>query len=210
MVVNDVRKVLEVISSDWCWLSASLSGPCLRRDLLNWMLATSCEQGHLDVVQLLVQSYDADAKDCAIHSDEFAVINGLPLYAAARAGRETHRNTLQTPSILVYVGDVKLRRLIDLECFCLLSIFFCFLRRCCFVFNNILFVLTVTCMMLTSFETVYLKEEFAHINVLFLCFIFSCLHTLSPILLVLDIWMGHFSACKTPYYIHLEFQKLPS
>ena len=88
--------------------------------------------------------------------------------------------------------------------------FFCFLRRCCFVFNNILFVLTVTCMMLTSFETVYLKEEFTHINVSFLCFIFSCLHTLSPILLVLDIWMGHFSACKTPYYIHLEFQKLPS
>ncbi|KAM8762163.1 leucine-rich repeat serine/threonine-protein kinase 1 [Acanthopagrus schlegelii] len=66
----------------------SIPGPCLRRDLLNWMLATSCEQGHLDVVQLLVQSYDADAKDCAIHSDEFAVINGLPLYAAARAGNE--------------------------------------------------------------------------------------------------------------------------
>ena len=132
MVVDDVRKVLEVISSDWCWLSASLSGPCLRRDLLNWMLATSCEQGHLDVVQLLVQSYDADAKDCAIHSDEFAVINGLPLYAAARAGRETHGNTLQTPSILVYVGDVKLRRLIDLECFCLLSIFFLFFAKVLF------------------------------------------------------------------------------
>lgn len=68
-------------------MSGFLSGPCLRKDLLNWMLATSCQQGHLDVVQLLVLSYDADVRDCAIHSDEFAVITGLPLYAAARAGR---------------------------------------------------------------------------------------------------------------------------
>ncbi|KAF0043650.1 hypothetical protein F2P81_004987 [Scophthalmus maximus] len=66
----------------------SIPGPCLRRDLLNWMLATSCQQGHLDVVRLLVHCYDADAKDCAIHSDEFAVVTGLPLYAAARAGNE--------------------------------------------------------------------------------------------------------------------------
>lgn len=53
------------------------------------MLATSCQQGHLEVVRLLVHSYNADAKDCAIHSDEFAVISGLPLYAAAEAGRDT-------------------------------------------------------------------------------------------------------------------------
>ncbi|XP_069384545.1 leucine-rich repeat serine/threonine-protein kinase 1 isoform X2 [Paralichthys olivaceus] len=66
----------------------SIPGPCLRRDLLNWMLATSCQQGHLDVVRLLVLSYEADAKDCAIQSDEFAVVTGLPLYAAARAGSE--------------------------------------------------------------------------------------------------------------------------
>ncbi|KAM9317959.1 leucine-rich repeat serine/threonine-protein kinase 1 [Pholidichthys leucotaenia] len=66
----------------------SIPGPCLRRDLLNWMLATSCQQGHLDVVCLLVHSYDADARDCAIHSDEFAVITGLPLYAAAESGNE--------------------------------------------------------------------------------------------------------------------------
>ncbi|CAK6975851.1 leucine-rich repeat serine/threonine-protein kinase 1 [Scomber scombrus] len=66
----------------------SIPGPCLRRDLLNWMLATSCQEGHLDVVQLLVHSYQADAKNCAIHCDEFAVIHGLPLYAAARAGNE--------------------------------------------------------------------------------------------------------------------------
>lgn len=52
------------------------------------MLATSCQEGHLDVVRLLVQSYDADAKDCAIHSDEFAVITGLPLYAASQASKD--------------------------------------------------------------------------------------------------------------------------
>ncbi|XP_071765006.2 leucine-rich repeat serine/threonine-protein kinase 1 [Centroberyx gerrardi] len=66
----------------------SVPGPCLRRDLLNWMLATACQQGHLDVVRLLVHSYKVDAQDCAIHSDEFAVITGLPLYAAARSGNE--------------------------------------------------------------------------------------------------------------------------
>lgn len=75
------------------WLCLWLcSGHCLRGDLLNWMLATACQQGHLDVVRLLVQGYGADAKDCAIHSNEFAVITGLPLYAAARAGKERHRD----------------------------------------------------------------------------------------------------------------------
>lgn len=72
----------------------SLPGPCLKKDLLNWMLATSCEQGHLDMVRLLVHGYDADVKDCAIHSDEFAIITGLPLYAAARAGNEEIANFL--------------------------------------------------------------------------------------------------------------------
>uniref|UniRef100_A0A7N6BXJ9 non-specific serine/threonine protein kinase n=1 Tax=Anabas testudineus TaxID=64144 RepID=A0A7N6BXJ9_ANATE len=57
-----------------------------QRDLLNWMLAESCQQGHLDMVQLLVNSYNADAKDCAVHSNEFAIITGLPLYAAVQAG----------------------------------------------------------------------------------------------------------------------------
>ncbi|XP_028257720.1 leucine-rich repeat serine/threonine-protein kinase 1 [Parambassis ranga] len=66
----------------------SIPGPCLRRDLLNWMLATSCQQGHLEVVRLLVHSYDADTRDFAIHSDEFAVITGLPLYAAAQANNK--------------------------------------------------------------------------------------------------------------------------
>ncbi|CAL8404626.1 unnamed protein product [Boreogadus saida] len=66
----------------------SVPGPCLRADLLNWMLATACRRGHLDVVRLLVQAYNADARDCGIHSDEFAVITGLPLYAAAQAANE--------------------------------------------------------------------------------------------------------------------------
>jgi hypothetical protein len=51
------------------------------------MLATACRRGHLDVVRLLVHAYNADARDCGIHSDEFAVITGLPLYAAAQAGK---------------------------------------------------------------------------------------------------------------------------
>lgn len=71
------------------WTSSP--GPCLKKDLLNWMLATSCEQGHLDLVRLLVHGYDADVRDCAIHSNEFAVITGLPLYAAARAGRKSQQ-----------------------------------------------------------------------------------------------------------------------
>ncbi|KAK5935940.1 hypothetical protein CgunFtcFv8_021250 [Champsocephalus gunnari] len=66
----------------------SIPGPCLRRDLLNFMLTTSCQQGQLDVVRLLVHGYAADTKDCAVHSDAFAVITGLPLYAAAQAGNE--------------------------------------------------------------------------------------------------------------------------
>ncbi|XP_031425211.1 leucine-rich repeat serine/threonine-protein kinase 1 isoform X2 [Clupea harengus] len=66
----------------------SIPSHCLRRDLLNWMLATACQQGHLEVVKLLVLSYQADAEDCAIHNNEFAVITGLPLYAAARAGKK--------------------------------------------------------------------------------------------------------------------------
>lgn len=56
---------------------------------MNCLLATACQHGHLDVVRLLVQSYDADVKDFAIHSDEFAVLCGLPLYAAAQASKNT-------------------------------------------------------------------------------------------------------------------------
>ncbi|XP_051969455.1 leucine-rich repeat serine/threonine-protein kinase 1 [Xyrauchen texanus] len=66
----------------------SIPPPCIRKELLNWMLATACQQGHLEVVKLLVQMYNADAKDCSVHSGEFAIITGLPLYAAARAGNK--------------------------------------------------------------------------------------------------------------------------
>uniref|UniRef100_A0A672LW85 non-specific serine/threonine protein kinase n=1 Tax=Sinocyclocheilus grahami TaxID=75366 RepID=A0A672LW85_SINGR len=64
----------------------SIPRPCVRKDLLNWMLATACQQGHLEVVKLLVHTYNADTEDCAVHSGEFAIITGLPLYAAAQAG----------------------------------------------------------------------------------------------------------------------------
>ncbi|XP_054916004.1 leucine-rich repeat serine/threonine-protein kinase 1 isoform X2 [Poeciliopsis prolifica] len=66
----------------------SIPGVSLKRDLVNCLLATACQQGHLDVVRLLVHSYNADVKDFAIHSDEFAVLCGLPLYAAAQASNE--------------------------------------------------------------------------------------------------------------------------
>ncbi|XP_063044904.1 leucine-rich repeat serine/threonine-protein kinase 1 isoform X2 [Engraulis encrasicolus] len=64
----------------------SIPRHCLRKELLNWMLATACQQGQLEVVRLLVLGYQADAEDCAIRHNDFAVITGLPLYAAARAG----------------------------------------------------------------------------------------------------------------------------
>uniref|UniRef100_A0A8C1G8M5 non-specific serine/threonine protein kinase n=1 Tax=Cyprinus carpio TaxID=7962 RepID=A0A8C1G8M5_CYPCA len=66
----------------------SIPRPCVRKDLLNWMLAAACQQGHLEVVKLLVHTYNADAEDCAVHSGEFAIITGLPLYAAAQAGNK--------------------------------------------------------------------------------------------------------------------------
>lgn len=50
------------------------------------MLATACQRGHVEVVKLLVHTYNADTEDCAVHSGEFAIISGLPLYAAAQAG----------------------------------------------------------------------------------------------------------------------------
>ncbi|KAJ8247618.1 hypothetical protein GJAV_G00248350 [Gymnothorax javanicus] len=66
----------------------SMPGPSVPQDLLNWMLASACQRGHLEVVRLLVRNYSADAEGCAIHNDQFAVISGLPLYAAAQAGNE--------------------------------------------------------------------------------------------------------------------------
>lgn len=50
------------------------------------MLAKACQQGHVDIVKLLVLNYKADTENCAIRSNDFAVITGVPLYAAAKAG----------------------------------------------------------------------------------------------------------------------------
>ncbi|XP_061563724.1 leucine-rich repeat serine/threonine-protein kinase 1-like [Cololabis saira] len=72
----------------------SLPAVSLRTELLNSMLATSCQQGHLDTVRLLVNGYGADVEDCASQGDDFAVLTGLPLYAAAQAGNEDVANFL--------------------------------------------------------------------------------------------------------------------
>lgn len=66
----------------------SMPGPCRRADLLTWMLSSACRRGHLEVVRLLVQVYSVDTRDCGIHSDQFAVITGLPLYAAVETANE--------------------------------------------------------------------------------------------------------------------------
>ncbi|MGH0128208.1 UNVERIFIED_CONTAM: hypothetical protein FKN15_044920 [Acipenser sinensis] len=66
----------------------SLPGSGINKDLLNWMLAKACQQGHVDIVKLLVLNYKADTENCAIRSNDFAVITGVPLYAAAKAGNE--------------------------------------------------------------------------------------------------------------------------
>uniref|UniRef100_A0A3P9J7W9 non-specific serine/threonine protein kinase n=1 Tax=Oryzias latipes TaxID=8090 RepID=A0A3P9J7W9_ORYLA len=54
--------------------------------LLRCSLLAACQQGHMDVVQLLVRGYGVDVQDCNSNNEEFAVISKLPLYAAAQAG----------------------------------------------------------------------------------------------------------------------------
>ncbi|XP_035387696.1 leucine-rich repeat serine/threonine-protein kinase 1 isoform X1 [Electrophorus electricus] len=66
----------------------SIPRPCIHKDLLNWILATACQRGHFEVVKLLVLGYQADTDECGARIDDFAVITGLPLYAAARAGNK--------------------------------------------------------------------------------------------------------------------------
>ncbi|XP_020819364.1 leucine-rich repeat serine/threonine-protein kinase 1 isoform X1 [Phascolarctos cinereus] len=66
----------------------SLLGPCSKQRLLNWMLAIACQQGHLDVVKLLVLTYSADPESYAVRKNEFPVIIRLPLYAAIKSGNE--------------------------------------------------------------------------------------------------------------------------
>lgn len=66
----------------------SLRGPNTCQQLLNWMLAIACQQGHLDIVKLLVRAYSADPESCAVRRNEFPVLIRLPLYAAIKAGNE--------------------------------------------------------------------------------------------------------------------------
>ncbi|XP_039628634.1 leucine-rich repeat serine/threonine-protein kinase 1 [Polypterus senegalus] len=66
----------------------SVAGPCLNRDLVNWMMTVACQQGQLEIVKLLVHSYHADPESCAVRKNDFAIITGLPLYVAAQAGNE--------------------------------------------------------------------------------------------------------------------------
>lgn len=54
--------------------------------LLNWMLAIACQQGHLDIAKLLVLTYKADPDSYALRKNEFAALTRLPLYAAMKAG----------------------------------------------------------------------------------------------------------------------------
>lgn len=62
------------------------AGPCSPQRLLNWMLALACQQGHLEVVKLLVLRHGADPESHAVRKNEFPVIVRLPLYAAIKSG----------------------------------------------------------------------------------------------------------------------------
>lgn len=55
--------------------------------LQNWMLATACQRGHLEVVKLLVYTYSVDPDNYAVRKNEFPVLVRLPLYAAMKAGK---------------------------------------------------------------------------------------------------------------------------
>uniref|UniRef100_A0A8C8SSW1 non-specific serine/threonine protein kinase n=1 Tax=Pelusios castaneus TaxID=367368 RepID=A0A8C8SSW1_9SAUR len=66
----------------------SLLGPSNFQRLLNWMLAISCQQGHLEIVKFLILTYNADPESCAVRKDEFPILMRLPLYAAIKAGNE--------------------------------------------------------------------------------------------------------------------------
>nr|XP_060611914.1 leucine-rich repeat serine/threonine-protein kinase 1 [Anolis sagrei ordinatus] len=56
--------------------------------LLNWVLAIACQQGHLEIVKLLVLTYKADPDSYAVRRNEFPTLIRLPLYAAIKAGYE--------------------------------------------------------------------------------------------------------------------------
>ncbi|XP_013908245.1 PREDICTED: leucine-rich repeat serine/threonine-protein kinase 1-like, partial [Thamnophis sirtalis] len=56
--------------------------------LLNWMLVVACQQGHLEVVKLLVLVYKANPDSYAMRKNEFPVLLRLPLYAAMQEGHD--------------------------------------------------------------------------------------------------------------------------
>lgn len=66
----------------------SLPDACSHKPLLNWLLVTCCEQGHLSLVKLLVLTYHADPDCYAMRNNEFPVLRKLPLYASIMAGHE--------------------------------------------------------------------------------------------------------------------------
>ncbi|KAG8440734.1 hypothetical protein GDO86_006466 [Hymenochirus boettgeri] len=66
----------------------SLPDSCSHKPLLNWILVTACDQGHLPLVKLLVLTYKADPDSYAMRSNEFPVLRKLPLYATIMAGHE--------------------------------------------------------------------------------------------------------------------------
>ncbi|XP_078386621.1 leucine-rich repeat serine/threonine-protein kinase 1 [Cetorhinus maximus] len=66
----------------------STPGLSVNKDLLNWMLAAACKQGHLDVVRLLVHVYKAETDSCGMKTGDHPIITGQPLYAAMKAGSE--------------------------------------------------------------------------------------------------------------------------
>lgn len=62
-----------------------------RSELLNLLLSACCQRADVDSARLLVREYGADVNGDGVGrgGDRFPVICALPLYAAARAGRES-------------------------------------------------------------------------------------------------------------------------
>ncbi|XP_069767547.1 leucine-rich repeat serine/threonine-protein kinase 1 isoform X4 [Narcine bancroftii] len=66
----------------------SIADSCVDKDLLSWMLASACRQGHAAIVKLLVLEYKAEADSCGMKIQNHPIISGQPLYAAMLAGNE--------------------------------------------------------------------------------------------------------------------------
>ncbi|XP_067827754.1 leucine-rich repeat serine/threonine-protein kinase 1 [Heptranchias perlo] len=64
----------------------SIPDSCTNKDLLSWMLAAACKQGHLGIVRLLVFAYKAETNSCGMKAQDHPIITGQPLYAAMKTG----------------------------------------------------------------------------------------------------------------------------